>query len=216
MEFIKNLDLFHLFCVITSLVIAIVGHEIMHGWVAYKFGDSTAKNLGRLSPNPIKHVDPLGTIVVPLMLYFTTGFSFGWAKPVPVRMDIVERNGGHLAGLYVSLAGVFYNFALSVFGLFLVINFGEALGKDAVNFIVLFSTINLFLAVFNLYPVPGFDGFKAIYHTLCMAGFKAVAEKLLPLERYGMIILVVLMISGLWNIFFEPARSVIKLFLAML
>ena len=80
--------------IILSVIIAVVGHEIMHGYIAYKNGDLTAKNSGRLSINPIVHIDLVGTIIVPIVLYLSSGFMFGWAKPVPVRMGIVIRNGG--------------------------------------------------------------------------------------------------------------------------
>ena len=100
-----------------ALAIAVIGHEIMHGWVAKLFGDLTATYKGRLSINPLNHIDPVGTIIFPLFLLFSqkmAGVSspiiFGWAKPVPVDMFIVIKNGGYLAGTAVSLAGVTYNF----------------------------------------------------------------------------------------------------------
>ena len=110
-----------------ALAIAVIGHEIMHGWVAKLFGDWTAKNEGRLSLNPIKHIDPVGTIIFPIFLYLsqkmagvTSPIIFGWAKPVPVNMFVVIRNGGYLAGTAVSLAGVFYNFLLALFASYFI------------------------------------------------------------------------------------------------
>ena len=101
---------------VTALLVAIIGHEIMHGLVAYKYGDNTAKNLGRLKINPIVHIDPVGTILVPAMLFFSGApFIFGWAKPVPINISTVMRNGGTTAAVAVSLAGITYNFVIAVF-----------------------------------------------------------------------------------------------------
>ena len=113
-----NFDPIKVATIVISLIIAIVGH----GYVAYKFGDNTAKSLGRLSINPIKHIDLVGTIIVPLVLYLSTGMIFGWAKPVPVNTYTVVRNGGYKAAIYVSLAGICYNIILGVLSLF-VLNF---------------------------------------------------------------------------------------------
>ncbi|MGH1600249.1 site-2 protease family protein [Campylobacter majalis] len=212
----SSIDIQRLVFLIVSLIIAIVGHEIMHGFIAYKFGDSTAKNLGRLSINPIKHVDPLGTIVVPSLLYFSTGMAFGWAKPVPVNMSVVIRNGGYMAGVYVALAGIFYNLILAITSLFLVINFVEFLGQDIGYFLFILFSVNLFLALFNLYPIPPLDGSKALIYALAMLGYKNIATKISSLERYGMIILVVILISPISDYVFAPIRYVFKYFLAML
>ena len=112
----NSTDFLPILASIIALLIAIIGHEIMHGWVAYKYGDHTAKSAGRLSINPLVHIDPMGSIFVPLMTYYlpvllfgTTGFLFGWAKPVPVNMQTVIRNGGYTAAMQVSLAGIAYN-----------------------------------------------------------------------------------------------------------
>lgn len=208
----ENFDLERVILVVIALIIAIVGHEIMHGWVAYKFGDSTAKNLGRLSINPIKHIDPLGTIIVPSLLYFTGGFLFGWAKPVPVNMSVVIRNGGYKAGIFVALAGIFYNIVLAIFSLFMLVNFGDLFGDLFANLLVFLFSTNLFLGLFNLYPIPPLDGSKALTYALLSLGFRGLADKIYSLERYGMIILVVILISPLSGYFFEPIRYVFKMF----
>ena len=86
---------------VVALLIAIIGHEIMHGYVAYRYGDSTAKDSGRLSLNPIVHIDLIGSILVPATLFLANApFLFGWAKPVPVRMDRVIYNGGYFAAFF--------------------------------------------------------------------------------------------------------------------
>lgn len=208
----ENFDLERVILVVIALVVAIVGHEIMHGWVAYKFGDNTAKNAGRLSINPIKHIDPLGTIIVPGLLYFSGGFLFGWAKPVPVNMSVVIRNGGYKAGIFVALAGIFYNIVLAIFSLFLLVNFESIFGGLFANFLVFLFSTNLFLGLFNLYPIPPLDGSKALIYVLLSLGFKDLANKIYSLERYGMIILIVILISPLSTYFFAPIRYVFKMF----
>ena len=116
----ESIDWIELVAAIAALLVAIIGHEIMHGWVAHKYGDNTAKDAGRLSINPISHIDPIGSILVPASMYFIPmllgmggGFLFGWAKPVPVNTQTVINNGGYNAAMQVSLAGIVYNFTCS-------------------------------------------------------------------------------------------------------
>jgi len=112
---LSDVEVVKITAIVLSLAVAIIGHEIMHGYVAYRFGDPTAKDAGRLSINPIVHIDPVGTVVVPLLLYISGApFLFGWAKPVPVNIRTVIYNGGYMAAVAVALAGVTYNFALAV------------------------------------------------------------------------------------------------------
>ncbi|MEN8304145.1 MAG: site-2 protease family protein, partial [Campylobacterota bacterium] len=117
-----SIDLLKILAAVLALAVAIIGHEIMHGWVAYMYGDSTAKNSGRLSINPLVHVDLVGTIIVPATMYFLpillggeSGFLFGWAKPVPINTATVIGRGGYNAAMQVDLAGIVYNFTLAVF-----------------------------------------------------------------------------------------------------
>lgn len=216
MEALQNIDLIKTLAMVVALVIAIVGHEIMHGFVAYKFGDETAKNQGRLSPNPIKHVDPVGTIIVPGLLYLTNaGFLFGWAKPVPVYMPTVVGNGGFFGAIAVALAGIAYNFSLAIVGaiLFHVIPFTE---QDFIFwFIVYMVQINVVLGIFNLYPLPPLDGFNALGYALAWMGFKDLSRQLFSYSRYGMVVLLlVIAVPQISHYFFQPMYYVIRLLLS--
>jgi Zn-dependent protease len=144
------------------LVFAIVLHEISHGWVANAFGDPTAKRLGRLSPNPIRHVDPIGTVALPLLLAVSGAPVFGWAKPVPVVARRMRNPRLHM--MLVALAGPGMNLVLAVVAaLALAATTLAVKGASLVELFLLanlynFLVINVFLAVFNLLPIPPFDG----------------------------------------------------------
>jgi len=154
--------LFRIATWLIPLVFAIVLHEISHGWVANAFGDPTARDKGRLSLNPIRHVDPFGTIVLPLILAVSGAPVFGWARPVPVVARRMRNPRFHM--ILVALAGPGMNLLLALvtaFALALFLWAGEAssvlwlfLYLNLVNFLV----INVFLAIFNLLPIPPFDG----------------------------------------------------------
>ncbi|GLR67415.1 peptidase M50 [Acidocella aquatica] len=148
--------------VILALVISVVLHELAHGAVARLLGDTTAQQAGRLTLNPLKHIDPFGSILFPLILavgQLTTlghvAFMYGWAKPVPVNPMELRLNGArHPRQLMavVAAAGPLMNFALAVLGGFLL-NTGQA-----IDFLVYFIEINLVLGLFNLFPMPPMDG----------------------------------------------------------
>ncbi|WP_156840366.1 site-2 protease family protein [Novosphingobium aquimarinum] len=148
---------------IPCLVIAIVFHEVAHGWVANMLGDPTAKEQRRLSLNPLRHVDPVGTVILPGVLALTGAPVFGWAKPVPV----VQRrlNNPRLGMMAVAVAGPGTNLILAtigavLFGLFLGTLTAPPTGLGEIAFMAFnyFIVINLFLALFNLLPIPPFDG----------------------------------------------------------
>ncbi len=198
---------------VLALMIAIIGHEIMHGLVAYKYGDNTAKNAGRLSINPIVHVDIVGTIIVPSLLFLSGApFMFGWAKPVPIDMRTVLRNGGYNGAIAVSLAGITYNFFLAIVASFIFPYFniqGSFIGYLLYTLVV----YNVVLGIFNLYPIPPLDGAHAVEFFSRKIGLDRVAEFYEKIERYGMIILIIFIATPLANYFFYPAIYIIDLLL---
>ncbi|CAA6812324.1 MAG: FIG004556: membrane metalloprotease [uncultured Campylobacterales bacterium] len=201
---------------VVALMIAIIGHEIMHGKVAYKYGDDTAKNAGRFSINPIVHIDLFGTIILPAILILSgSGILFGWAKPVPVNMSTVVRNGGHNAAIHVSLAGIIYNFLLATFviAVMLVLVKAEVLttgifSELLVKFLGSLFMINIVLGVFNLFPIPPLDGSKVVLHLAMKKGYYKVSNFIYKYENYGMIILLGIMFLAP-DIIFVPIQYIL-------
>ena len=200
---------------VLALAVAIIGHEIMHGLIAYKLGDPTAKLAGRLSINPIVHIDPVGTILVPALLYISNaGFIFGWAKPVPVNMQIVLRNAGELGAIAVSLAGVTYNFIVALISALIVGWMGEPHSLVGVFFFLFFAQsvlINVVLAVFNLWPIPPLDGANAVMYLARWLGLKPIVRLYEYLFPYGMIILIIILATPLSSFFFTPVYFILIL-----
>jgi Zn-dependent protease len=176
------------------LVVAIVLHEISHGWAAYAFGDPTARRLGRLSPNPIRHVDPFGTLVLPLVLAISGAPVFGWAKPVPVVASRMRRPRLHM--MLVALAGPGMNLLLAVAAGAILALFVRAMpaGGTAWLFVMLnlvnFVAINIFLALFNLLPLPPFDGGHVVEGLLP----RPLAARYAKLGRFGFPLLIFLLL----------------------
>jgi Zn-dependent protease len=176
------------------LVIAIVLHEISHGWVANAFGDPTARDLGRLSPNPIRHVDPIGTDVLPLVLAVSGAPVFGWAKPVPVVA--ARMRNPRLNMMLVAIAGPATNLLLgflAVFGLaaaVAVVAPGSVPGAFLLANLENFLLINIFLAVFNMLPMPPFDGGHVVEGLLP----RPLARRYAKLGKYGFLLLILLLV----------------------
>jgi len=169
---------------ILALLYSVVIHEVSHGAVAYSLGDPTAKNLGRLTLNPLKHLDMFGSVLLPLISFFLGGFIFGYAKPVPYNpLNLRDRKYG---AAKVALAGPASNIALAVlFGLtlrFLPDVFSSSLVPELLGVVVM---LNLFLAIFNLFPIPPLDGHWLLI-TFLPARFEAVK---IFLYRYGFLLL---------------------------
>ncbi|HPX65274.1 MAG TPA: site-2 protease family protein [Anaerolineaceae bacterium] len=184
-----GLDLPTLINRVIILVIAFTVHEYMHAFVAYKFGDWTAKNAGRLTLNPLVHLDPLGSI----MLLFA---GFGWAKPVPVNPYVIRQK--HPAGLMlVSLAGPLSNLVLAAVGggiirLLVVVRYTWMAPEWLVNFLLEFIVINIMLFLFNMIPIAPLDGDKILEYTLP----EAWKSKFETVRQYGSYILFGMMIIG--------------------
>lgn len=208
-----------LIATILALMVAIIGHEIMHGLMAYRYGDYTAKNAGRLSINPLVHVDPIGTILVPAILYLSgASFMFGWAKPVPIYVREVMRNGGYKGAINVSLAGIYYNFTLALIASTILryVNF-EAVSSMFELFLVyfVFQTLiyNVVLGIFNLYPIPPLDGSHALSYFASWNRWEGIVRFYNTIQRYGMVILILLIATPLSSYFFAPIASLIKILL---
>ena len=195
-----------------ALLVAIIGHEIMHGRVALYYGDTTAKNEGRLSVNPLVHIDPVGTIIVPLMLVLANApFLFGWAKPVPVMMNAVIHNGGYKGGLAVSLAGVAYNFFVAIVASVIVQTVDCGLLMTQLLFYVVFY--NVVLGVFNLWPIPPLDGSNALSYLALMVKAYSVATFIHKMQNYGMVFLVIILATPLSEYLFAPVYVIMKFLL---
>jgi Zn-dependent protease len=224
----ESIDLLKIAAAVLALAIAIIGHEIMHGWVAYMYGDNTAKNAGRLSINPLIHIDLVGTIIVPATLYFLpillggeSGFLFGWAKPVPINMQTVVSRGGYNAGMQVDLAGIVYNFTLAALASIVLVSMGAPTTADGLFsiflylFVVQLVIINVVLGVFNLLPIPQFDGAHFLANLALKYKVNAVAEFFYKNEKYGIIIVLIILMTPIKDyVLFLPVQTVLNLLLS--
>jgi len=180
---------------VIPLIIAIVFHEVAHGLVARQLGDPTAEQRGRLTFNPIKHIDPFGTVILPLLLAITHAPVFGWAKPVPVNYRRLRNPRRDM--ILVALAGPGMNLLLAVVGAVIlgmtVLLSGGAqdgipllIAANALNFVF----INIFLGVFNLLPVPPFDGGHVVEGLLP----PALAVPFQKMGRYSLLVMMILLL----------------------
>ncbi len=181
--------------IIFILLFAVIFHECAHGWVAGKLGDPTAKLAGRLTLNPLKHIDPLGTIIVPLVLRFLGFFPVGWAKPVPVNFSRLHHPKRDM--ILVALAGPAMNMSLAIsFSLFLKIETSSFVQGFFARVVI----INLLLAIFNLTPIPPLDGSRVLMGVLP----RAIARGYSRIEPFGIIVVIALLNFGLldfiWSI----------------
>ena len=178
------------------VLLAVTFHEVAHGWMARKLGDRTAEAQGRLSWNPLMHVDPIGTVLLPLFMLLTSGFIFGWAKPVPVSWGNLKSPRRDMA--LVALAGPAANL-LMLIGWAVIVKWGMLLGDGQEFFarpMVLMGLagimINSVLMILNLFPLPPLDGSRLV-SALLPARW---AWRYGQMEPYGLIILVVLLVTG--------------------
>lgn len=203
--------------IVFALAIAIIGHEIMHGRVAYFYGDDTAKKRGRLSINPLVHIDPVGTIIVPALLYFShAGFLFGWAKPVPIDIRTVIRNGGYNGAIAVSLAGIVFNFIMAILAA-IILRFIPPVESITLFFLHAFLTYtvvyNIVLALFNLLPIPPLDGSHVVAYLAKQRGYHTFAAKFQALGQYGMILLILIIATPVGDLLFAPMMKLINFLL---
>ena len=180
---------------ILPVIFAITVHEVAHGWMAKQFGDNTADQQGRLTLNPLKHIDPVGTIIVPGLLLITfTGFIFGWAKPVPV--DARNFKNPKKAMMMVALAGPLSNLLMAI-GWAVLARIGITIEVEFVSMPLIYSgvagiTINLVLALINLLPIPPLDGSRILSGLLP----DYWAWRYNQLERWGFLILLLLLATN--------------------
>ncbi len=179
---------------IAILIISVMAHEIAHGAVAYYFGDPTAKNQGRLTLNPLKHIDPFGSIILPLLLYLTnSNFLFGWAKPVPYNPYNLRNR--RLGEFFISIAGIVTNFLIAIaFAIFIRFAVALNLSESAIYLIAYIIMLNITLGVFNLFPIPPLDGSKILFSLVP----HKYESQLRNLEKYGMFILIILVVFFSW------------------
>ena len=184
------------------ILLAITLHEVAHGRVARRFGDRTAEAAGRLSLNPVRHIDPIGTVLVPMLLLWLGGFLFGWAKPVPVNFSRLRNPKSDM--LWVAAAGPFVNFVMAL-GWALLFRIGATSEPGAYTLPVLEMAdagirINAVLMALNLLPIPPLDGGRIAVSLLP----NRLAWQYARLEPYGFPILLVLLFTGVLGTLLWP------------
>lgn len=201
---------------VVPVIFAITVHEVAHGWVANKLGDPTARLMGRLTLNPIKHIDPVGTVVLPLIMLLTTGYAFGWAKPVPVDWRNLRRPKRDMA--LVAAAGPGANLVMLV--LWVLFAKGVTIAADVLGALagplyymgLAGVSVNALFMLLNLLPVPPLDGSRVLYAILPPAW----ALRFGRLERYGLLIVVVLLVTGLLAKILSPPLQALQALVTVL
>jgi len=199
---------------ILPVLLAVSLHEAAHAWMADRKGDSTARMLGRLTFNPIKHIDPIGTILVPALMLTFTGFAFGWAKPVPI--DVRNLSNPKKDMIWVALAGPASNFIMAIlWAVFLNISVFFVNSESSVSMFFLLMPvagimINVILGVLNLLPVPPLDGGRI------MAGLLPPRASIQygKIEPYGFFIVIGLMLSGILSYIIFPVIHFVLMILS--
>ncbi|MDY6908939.1 MAG: site-2 protease family protein [Thermodesulfobacteriota bacterium] len=216
-EFLRSISIFAL-----PLLLAVMAHEVAHGWVAEKLGDPTARLMGRITFNPLVHIDPVGTVILPVALMLMNApFLFGWAKPVPVNFANLRSGRRSMAWVAVSgpltnlmlacLSALAYRAVLLLYATGWIHHSGLLVSiAEPVFLMARFSVVfNVVLMVINLFPVPPLDGGRILTGLLP----RNWAYRVAALERYGMIIILLLIATGMWGNLLDP---VLSLFLRVL
>jgi Zn-dependent protease len=197
---------------VAVLIMSVVVHEVAHAWQARREGDDTAERLGRITLNPIRHLDPIGSVLLPALLAWKGGMIFGWAKPVPVNPLNYRR---YVAGdIRVSLAGIVSNLGLALLATLaaaLVVKLRSLVGSMGGTTDLLFATldyaiyINLILAFFNLIPIPPLDGSHVVAHALP----RELAARYREVGQYGLFIVMLLIFvaPGFMDFFLTPVSA---------
>ena len=185
------------------LMYSVVLHELAHGWVAWRMGDPTAKWQGRLSLNPLKHLDPIGTV----MLFI---FGFGWAKPVPVNFQYIRDTKKGL--ILVSSAGILVNMILAFLAFLAFRLLSPAPGTAAATFLYYLAQINIILAAFNLIPIPPLDGSKILMGFLPERWQYSLAR----IEPYGFFLIIGLLFLGVLTPLVSFFRGIILTIIGIL
>lgn len=191
---------------IPVFLISITAHEFAHAFSAKKFGDATAEQQGRYSLNPIKHIDPIGSLLLPFLSFFSGSFLIGWAKPVPVNPNNFRNPLRDNA--IVSFAGPLSNFVLAII-LFIVFALLQNTQSGLVNIFYYGTVFNIFLFCFNLLPIPPLDG----SHILFSIFPNRFTAQWLNIGFYGSLVLLFFIFSPLWKYFLMLIQSILKLFL---
>jgi len=190
---------------LSILLFSVIMHEVAHGYVAYRLGDPTAKMSNRLSLNPINHIDPMGSIILPVLLaLMRSSVMIGWAKPVPVDSRYFSRP--RRDDFLVSIAGVTVNFIIAAIAALLFRTLGQLHNEALSTFLVMTCSMNVGLAVFNLLPVPPLDG----SHVAAALMPVEMARRYMGMARYGLIVVFVLLYLGFVDVVMMPVIRILQ------